>query len=516
MCYVAALLGHAIVLSRQGVSVLWPGCALLVSVMLLVPRRTWPILIPAGLAGFVVHDVQFGFLPGTIALLILADTIEILIICLGLGYSFDGVPRLNSSIALAKYCFLAVFLGPFVSAFLVAAAIPGSYLVNWRIWFFSQTLAFLTLTPAILSWATANYGSEFRGFLRSRAEAAGLVGGLAIFGYFVLLTPWKIMPSALIYSFVPFLLWAALRFGSMGVSSSMIVISFLSIWGAIHGHGPFAGPEPFQNVLALQLFLLFAAIPFMVLAALAEERERDHKALSSVSRKLIEAHEEERTRIARELHDDINQRIAMLAIDLGTLMKEFPALDGRPNYRIEETRKKIEELGNDIQSLSHALHSSKLEYLGLVTASAGFCRELSQRQNVEIDFQSEEIPNKLPQEVALCLFRVLQESLQNAIKHSGVRRFSVSLKGTSTQVELIVHDSGVGFDSEQAIIGHGLGLTSMKERLKLVDGQLFIDSSDQGGTRIHAIVPVRPTMKSAAAERWNYLATQDQEITGQP
>jgi signal transduction histidine kinase len=495
--YIAAMFGHAIVLSSRGVSVLWPACAFLVSVMLLVPRRVWPVLIPAGLAGFVVHDLQFGFTPWTIARLLVADTLEILIVCLGLGYCFDGVPRLNSSKALAKYCFVAVLLGPFVSAFVVAIAVPGSYLLNWRIWFFSQMLAFLTLTPAILSWATANYGSGFRGSLQLKVEAAALIGGLAILGYFVLLAPWKIIPSALIYSFVPFFLWAALRFGSMGVSTSIIVISFLSIWGAVRGHGPFAGPESFHNVLSLQLFLIFAAIPFMVLAAMAEERGRDQKTLSNLSRKLIEAHEEERTWIARELHDDINQRIALLVVDLERLKQELPPSVDQAKHRIEGANERIRELGNDIQALSHRLHSSKLEHLGLVAASSGFCKELSRQHDVEIDFQSEDVPSKLPPEIALCLFRVLQEALQNAIKHSGVRKFEVSLKGMSKELQLGVFDSGVGFDPEQINDGHGLGLISMKERLRLIDGRLFIDSRPHGGTRIHASAPLSPQMKYA-------------------
>src|SRR5215831_2299189 len=172
--YFAARLGHSIVLSNQGVSVLWPACAFLVSVMLLVPRRIWPLLIPTGLAGFVINDFQFGFSLGTIALVNLADTIEILIVCVGLNYSFDGLPRLNSSKALAKYAFYAVLLGPFVSAFVVALAIPGSYVVNWRIWFFSQTLAFLTVTPAILSWATVDDAALFRGSVRLQLEAVAL------------------------------------------------------------------------------------------------------------------------------------------------------------------------------------------------------------------------------------------------------------------------------------------------------------------------------------------------------
>src|SRR5262249_52835337 len=227
-------------------------------------------------------------------------------------------------------------------------------------WFFSQALAFLTLLPAILSWSTAKQESWFRGSVQSKAEAVALIGGLAVLGYFVLVTPWKAMPAALIYSFVPFLLWAALRFGCFGVSTSMIVISFLSIWGAIHGRGPFAGPELVNDVLSLQLFLIFAAVLFMLLAVLAEERERDQKALSSVSGKLIEAHEEERTWIARELHDDINQRIALVVADLENLKQGLPASGGQVKHRIEGSLKQIEELGSDVQALSHRLHSSKL------------------------------------------------------------------------------------------------------------------------------------------------------------
>jgi signal transduction histidine kinase len=159
---------------------------------------------------------------------------------------------------------------------------------------------------------------------------------------------------------------------------------------------------------------------------------------------------------------------------------------------IEETR----ALANDIQALSHRLHSSKLEYLGLVAACRGFCSELAERQNVEIEFHSDGIPTDLSKEVSLCFFRVLQEALQNAVKYSGVRKFDVSLKCTSNEVELRVHDSGVGFDPEKAIRGHGLGLTSMRERLKLVDGCLSIDSKPGHGTTIYARAPVRSEQAS--------------------
>ena len=226
------------------------------------------------------------------------------------------------------------------------------------------------------------------------------------------------------------------------------------------------------------------------------ERKQAEEALSSVNRRLIEAQEEERTRIARELHDDINQRIALLAVNLNTL-KRAPETAARQG--MEEIGDQLTELGTDIQALSHRLHSSKLEYLGLAAAASGFCREFSERQKAEIAFHSDDLPKVLPQEISVCLFRVLQEALQNAMKHSGSERFEVALRSGLNEIQLSVRDSGCGFDVDQAINGRGVGLVSMKERLKLVDGQLFIDSKLRYGTTIQARVPLRPRMKSAAA-----------------
>jgi signal transduction histidine kinase len=151
-----------------------------------------------------------------------------------------------------------------------------------------------------------------------------------------------------------------------------------------------------------------------------------------------------------------------------------------------DANKEIHELGNDIQALSHRLHSSKLEYLGLVAAGDGFCRELSNRYGLRIDFHSYGIPNDLPKEISLCMFRVLQEALQNAVKHSGSRHFEVSLGGNVTEVHLTVSDSGSGFDPEQAANGRGLGLISMKERMKLAGGELAIQSRPGCGTTVNA------------------------------
>jgi PAS domain S-box-containing protein len=227
------------------------------------------------------------------------------------------------------------------------------------------------------------------------------------------------------------------------------------------------------------------------------ERKSAEEALSSVSRKLIEAHEEERTWIARELHDDFNQRIALLRVKLERLRDHSSAkVDLGPG--LEEISGMISDLGSDIQALSHRLHSSKLEYLGIEAAAASFCKELSQQHDVMITFRCRHLPTKLPREISLCLFRVLQEALQNAVKHSGALQIDAQLQGESDVIRLTVHDTGAGFDPEAAFQKQGLGLTSMRERLKLVGGQLSLESKPGQGTTIQAIMPLPANTKSAS------------------
>lgn len=213
-------------------------------------------------------------------------------------------------------------------------------------------------------------------------------------------------------------------------------------------------------------------------------RKRMEEALSEMSRKLIESQEQERARIGRELHDDINQRLAMLAVELEQL-EENP-LEIRS--RLRELRKQTIEISNDVQALSHELHSSKLEYLGVVAGIRSWCREFAERQKIQIDFR-DDVSNVLPFDIGLALFRVLQEALHNAIKHSGVKRLEVQMLERSEEVHLIVSDSGKGFDLEAAKRLGGLGLTSMRERVRLVNGEMEIQSKPMGGTTIYVRIP---------------------------
>ena len=221
------------------------------------------------------------------------------------------------------------------------------------------------------------------------------------------------------------------------------------------------------------------------------ERKLAEEALFTVNQKLIEAHEEESARIARELHDDICQQLAIVSMRFGALKQSPPASAAEFTQAIGAATEQIANLASDIQALSHRLHPARLELLGLEAAVAGLCDELSHRQGVQIDVHLENIPTGLSREIAVCLYRVLQEALQNAVKHSGSPRAAVSITGGVDNINLTVEDSGVGFDSHGAMRDNALGLTSMKERLKLVGGQLSIHSERGRGTMIHALVPLR-------------------------
>jgi PAS domain S-box-containing protein len=614
--FVSAKLSGSLVVRPQMVWPLWPGCALLVGLLLVVPRKIWPVLIPAGIGGFVLYDLQAGLTLRSTALLVVSDTFEVLIAALGVTYSFHGLPpRLNNVKSLAKYSLFAVVLAPLASAFVATTPFATDYWIRWKIGVFTEALALLTVTPAILSLA----GMKREWAAKSRTfyfEAATLITGLMVLGYITFLTPNGSAAPVLLYSLLPFLLWSALRFGSMGISTSMIAIAFLSIWGTLHGLGPFTRSEPLGNVMSLQLFLFFAATPFLVLAALAEEqkqtdqslresekrfrlmadtapvliwiaeadklctyfnkpwldftgrsidlergngwsegvhpedlprsmdtyrlafdgreefrmeyrlrrhdgeyrwildigvprfnedqsfigyigigidvteRKQAEETISSMSRRLIAAQEQERARIARELHDDMGQRLALLANELEQLKHKTPDLGLEARSCIGELQKCTSQIAIDIQSLSHELHSSKLQYLGITAAMKGLCKEFGAQQNVKTDFKYHDVPSALSQDISLCLFRVLQEALRNSIKHSGSRHFTVELWGTPSEIHLSVSDPGSGFDIKAAKGGQGLGLISMEERLKLVKGTFSIESQPKSGTTIHAHVPL--------------------------
>ena len=216
-------------------------------------------------------------------------------------------------------------------------------------------------------------------------------------------------------------------------------------------------------------------------------RKRAEDELHDLSQRLIGAHEAERALLARELHDDVSQRLAVLAIDVGRA--ELAAPEAAQAEAMREVRAGLVRLSEDIHSLAYQLHPSVLEELGLVEALRTECERRGRQGRLDLSLDLEPLPAVIGKDAALCLFRVAQEALNNVARHAGVRAATVTLRQMDGGLLLAVSDDGAGFDAEQPGAGMHLGLASMRERVRLVRGTLDIESAPGRGTTILAWVP---------------------------
>ena len=213
--------------------------------------------------------------------------------------------------------------------------------------------------------------------------------------------------------------------------------------------------------------------------------------LRALSRHLIQAQETERRRIALDLHDRLGQELALLSIEIDQLRQKAPQSQAQLAEQMQKLAVQVRKLSSQVQTLSHRLHPSTLAHLGLVAASKGLCHEVSESSDIQINFSHSDVSKSIPQDVSTCLFRVLQESLTNVVKHSGAKTAQVELAGSSSEIQLQILDSGVGFDPKSTGSRGGLGLISMRERLILLGGELLIESRPSGSTWIKACLPLK-------------------------
>jgi signal transduction histidine kinase len=223
----------------------------------------------------------------------------------------------------------------------------------------------------------------------------------------------------------------------------------------------------------------------MGMTADVTEARQSERALRELSGRLINSQEEERRRVGRELHDSIGQHLALLAIRAQRIDSGESDAEGTTRAEIHELHRKIKEIATKVSDLSHQLHSSELEFLGLAIATERVCREFAKQYGIDIDYQLRSVP-RLESKVALCFYRIIQECLRNVGKHSKARRVTLELVGKPDRLTLTVTDDGVGFDLKSAQMGIGMGLLSMRERMNLIGGTLSIRSAPGKGTKVAA------------------------------
>jgi signal transduction histidine kinase len=358
-------------------------------------------------------------------------------------------------------------------------------LVLWTARLTSNIVADLTIVPAITIFGVKGISWFRRASSPEYFEAAALAVSVVVVSLLVFNRESAISSFwPFIYALLPLLIWALLRFGSGGVSASLLAVALISLSNTIHGRGPFGLQSMDFAVLSLQSLLTVLAVSFLLSSAVIAERHRDQYSRRAEYGNLVHAQELEYHRIARELHDNILQRLTLVGLHLDELRAASLVFTKTPFNNLYD---QISDISNRIRDLSHELHPYMLEYLGLPRALRKLCRDSSDRFGITIEFSEYGATALLPSDISTCLFRVAQEALQNIVQYSQAKTAAVMLKLANDAVVLRVSDDGVGFD---AACPPGVGLTFIREQVLAQGGRLEITSVPSKGTVIEASFPV--------------------------
>jgi two-component system, NarL family, sensor histidine kinase UhpB len=490
-------------------SVMWLPNSLLLAALLLTPPRDWPIYLAAALPAQMLVAWQNGAPMLTMGLLYVTNCVDAIVGASAARMVMGGSWRLDTLRALVVFLFFGAALGPLLISFLDAGL---TVLTEWgnSFWLAYETrtraniLTNIIVVPAIVGAVTAlGVPSHRRPSLRWM-EGATLLVLLAVVAAFVFSRPVGAAPSWL-YLPLPLLLWAALRFGVGGAGVALLIVAFASSWNAVNGSGAFSGGDPEANVEALQTFLICAALPLLGFALVAREREDAFRRLAlsrdesrqgaahvrDLAGRLIHAQEEERARIARELHDSVGQHIADLAITMTSIRRAPAVRHAGLEAEFQRLYEQTVGLFSNVRSISHELHPSVLRHAGLVAALQSFCEGTRERLGINVQFDARGV-EPLPDDVALCAYRIAQEAVTNSALHGGAKEARLTLQRADGHLLVSVKDSGGGFDLEAARRKGGLGLLSMEERARLMQGSFELTSGPEG-TTITARLPV-PSM----------------------
>jgi signal transduction histidine kinase len=499
LAYLAAY-GYGALFAQKSSAPLWIPDSVLLCALLLAPRKKWWIYLlmalPIRFAPGVRPHVASWFLWSTYT----NDALKAMLAAYLLRYVTGNSVRFNTVRKYVAYLGIAALLVPALSAFFGALARLGLGFVFWPAfgqWFLGNALTNIVVTPTLLLWLQGEHRH-----LRDRMGEALLwaVGFAFCLRYTMMLTGSNESPIAL-YAPFPFLVWAATRLGAIGASSGLSLTALFLMLGISRANGPLSIYPAQQYMHFVQLFLGFTALPIMFVAILLEDRQgveqrllenqqelnKNYERNRDLAGRLIHAQEEERKRIARELHDDISQQIALLMVGLDRLAGTPSEGGVLERSQLLELRHSTQEVAESVREVAHQLHSVTLQHLGITRALEGLCTMFSQQHQIAVNLEIEPMRG-LSDHLSLCFFRIAQEALNNAVKHGQARQITVKLTRSAEQLRLEIKDTGVGFNPSAA--SEGLGLVSMRERLRMVGGTLKVTSSYGQGTVIEALVDI--------------------------
>ena len=497
-------------LSDKIFALFWPPNVILFCALLLVAERRWAVFIAAAFVGHLVAEVRIGMHATQLLVAFVTNCMVALGSAVAVRRFLGGPPWFGTLRKACIYILIAAGVSPAIAALggafvpILGGASSSDYSLLWSYWYVGNALAALTFGPAFLTWVSDSPASSALASPRRLAEA--LVVGLALI--FACTVAFEVTARtvasgflpALLYTPLPLILWAAVRFGEKGASGAILLITMVLTWRTANGPSLFIGGDPERNVLALQLFLIGLAIPVLLLGAAIDELRRAGQTTRELAGSILRARDEEGRRIARELHDSTGQNLVVASLMAGRLDQMVPP-SAKPT--LNELDKALQQSIRELRTVSYLLHPPLLDEAGIALALRHYVDGFFQRSGIQVDLEVSSDIDRLPRNVELVLFRVVQEGLTNVSRHSAsptARIFLTRRVAPSGQkIVLVIEDAGIGMAETIRVPGsrgktsgsytRGVGLAGMRERLHQVGGTLDIDTAP-GKTILTAIVPV--------------------------
>jgi two-component system, NarL family, sensor histidine kinase FusK len=516
--HLAARLGLKMAYVQINTSPVWPPTGIALAALLLFGYNLWPGISLGVLVGSLLTGAPFEVAAG----IALGNTLEALVgaYCLKRLIGFhNALDRIQDVVGLALVSVFSTALGASIGSMtlLLTGGIVWQTVGNiWVTWWIGDLLGALVVAPVILVWATAPSYSATR---RTYTEGGILLVLLAAVTWYVFGSKASagVLHQAMIYVIFPFMIWTALRLEQRGAATAVFLISGIAIWATSQGRGPFSLGSRNDSLVLLQTFLGVVSLTSLILAAAATERRKASEALSqrvdelaalneknawlveevrqgnqqlhALSQRLMQAQEEERLHLSRELHDESSQLVAALTMQLGLLERDANQPEAL-NQRIAELKRATNEIQDNLHQLAVNLRPASLDHLGLVTALQQYAEEFGRKYHVKTDFEAVRMQEKrLPIEIEIALFRIVQESLTNVALHAQASHVDVLISRSETRVVAMIEDDGVGFELSPSVMENTLGLFGMRERVEMLGGTLTVESSPGKGTTVTAEVP---------------------------
>jgi signal transduction histidine kinase len=506
-------------LSDRIFALFWPPNVILFCALLIVPQRSWWLYVAAAFPAHVAAELTVGMPAPQLLVAFATNCLAVLLNAYAVRRFVGGPPWFGNWHKALRYIVITAGIGPAVAA-LAGAFVPimgggtfADYWIFWSHWFFANALPNLTLGPAFLIWFSDHARSDGWSRSRRRVEAAAL-GVVLLAACLVVALSNQVenaLGPAMLLLPLPLLIWAAVRFGEKGASAAILIVAVIFIWEGLHGVALFPHPNPERSLLALQLFLTGISIPILLLGALIDELRRTERTTRDVAASVMRAQDEERRRIARDLHDSTGQNLIAATLIAGRIEQALPET-ARPAFR--QLEEMLQQSISEIRTVSYLLHPPFLDEAGLALAVRNFVEGFGERSGIAVDVELPPEMHRLPADAELALFRVVQEALTNVARHSGsataLIRLARERRAGREMAVLTVEDAGRGMPDlggtrgrpvgRNRPPGSGVGLASMRERLEQLGGRLEIRSA-VGRTVITATVPVEPPSAENEAGR---------------